>query len=124
MKTRTQPAAPAAPESGPRFNSLDPIAGLGTCANDVRFLAQQTLAALGVNPNADNGRPSASTIMQHAIERELFALDLVIDAQRDDHSPAAFALIGVRERLSLIIEYASVLADIREADPREGPVTR
>jgi hypothetical protein len=121
MKTRTQPAAAAAaPESDTRFNSLDPIPGLGTCENDVRFLAQQTLAALGVNDK----NPSESTIMEQALQRELFVLDLVIEAQENDNSPAAFALIGVRERLSLIIECASVLADIRGSDPREGPVTR
>jgi hypothetical protein len=119
VKTRTQPAT-AAPESGPHFNSLDPIPGLGTCENDVRFLTQQTLAALGVtDPN-----PSESTIMEQAIESELFVLDLVIQSQENDNSPAAFALIGIRERLNLIVGCASVLADIREADPREGPVTR
>jgi hypothetical protein len=111
VKTRTQPAT-SAPKSGPQLCSLDPIPGVGACGTDILFLAKLTLMALGVSPNGADGTLSESSIVEQAIQREMLVLDLVIEAQRDDSSAAAVALLGVRDRLSLIVECASILATI------------
>lgn len=109
-KKRASKRVAAAPESSLRDHpSFRTIPEIGTNANDVNLTMALMLTALGVNLRADDGTPTAATILSHGVMNELPALDLII-SQLEDSSPEYFALEGVRERLELLAECAETMS--------------
>lgn len=85
-----------------------PIPELGACPQDIRHAARATLQALGVNVNADDGKPTTATILQHIIDQTVTELEIVEETLTEG-SLAASGIYCIRERLYHAAQAAEVL---------------